>query len=305
MSDPALPVVFILIPVHNRQETTLACLQTLRVTEDLERYQVVVIDDGSTDGTGAVIAQEYPQVTILQGDGNLWWTGAIALGMRFAYQRNAEFIIWLNDDCQFTKETLPNLVTFCRSHSHAIVGCEVREKGLNTHVAYGGKKKTWKGYRLMQTPTGEVTLCDSLCGNIVCLPRVVIDTIGYPNAKAMPHYGGDTLYTMQAKKAGFSVFVDNRTPVFNAAEQEPRLYPRNWLLTPGSPLKLLQLTFIPQSGLSWRVWLRLNWEGYLFWGLIMIAKKYISVLLLTFLRFLPYEIRVQLSTLMGAKGTPD
>jgi glycosyltransferase involved in cell wall biosynthesis len=47
--------VFILIPVHNRKTITLACLEALEKNSDLERYQVVVIDDGSTDGTGQAI----------------------------------------------------------------------------------------------------------------------------------------------------------------------------------------------------------------------------------------------------------
>jgi len=38
---------------------------------------VIVVDDGSSDRTAEEAAKNYPKVIILQGDGNLWWTGAI------------------------------------------------------------------------------------------------------------------------------------------------------------------------------------------------------------------------------------
>jgi GT2 family glycosyltransferase len=38
---------------------------------------VIVVDDGSSDRTAEEVAENYPKVTILKGDGNLWWTGAI------------------------------------------------------------------------------------------------------------------------------------------------------------------------------------------------------------------------------------
>jgi len=39
--------------------------------------QVIIVDDGSSDRTAEEVAENYPEVTILEGDGNLWWTGAI------------------------------------------------------------------------------------------------------------------------------------------------------------------------------------------------------------------------------------
>jgi hypothetical protein len=110
----------------------------------------------------------------------------------------------------------------------------------------------------------------------------------------VPHYGGDSLFLIRAKKAGFPLFVDATTTVFNLPG-ESALYPTHWLLQPGDPLKLLKLVFVPQSGLSWRVWLRLNWEAYSVWGIVMFLKKYSSISLITLLRFLPLSLRQQSS----------
>ncbi len=277
--------VYIIIPVHNRKNITLKCLEHLDRSGDLQRYHIVVVDDGSTDGTTQAINSSYPDITVLVGDGNLWWTGAIKKGMEYAYKQGAEYFIWLNDDCRFESSTINNLVDFCRKNPQAIIGCQGYEKEQATVLSFGGKIKTWRGYRFVHTSPERITSCDLLSGNLVCIPRLIIDKIGYPNPQKVPHYGGDSLYLIKAKKAKFEIFVDSRNKVFNTVQKESDLYPKNWLLTSGKVTKILQLVFIPQSGLSWRVWLTLNWEAYSFWGLVMFVKKYLSILIITIIRF--------------------
>jgi glycosyltransferase involved in cell wall biosynthesis len=279
--------VSILIPVHNRKSITLKCLQTLQQNGSSERYRIIVIDDGSTDGTASAIQGFYPNITLLQGNGNLWWTGAISKGMQYAYDQGAKFIIWLNDDCELTPETLKSLVQFCQDHPKAIAGAQGFAKNDPQALTFGGKRKTWQGYRYLKVDNLQILPCDLLSGNIVCLPRAVIDEIGYPDTRITPHYGGDSLYLVRAKKAGFQLYIDARYPAWSLPG-EPRLYPTHWLTCEGEPNRLIKLVFNPKSGLSWRVWLHFNWEAYSVWGLVMFFKKYTSILLITLLRYWRY-----------------
>jgi glycosyltransferase involved in cell wall biosynthesis len=277
-------VTYVLIPVHNRKAITLKCLQKLQLNENLEHFKMVVIDDGSTDGTAEMIRAVYPKITVLDGNGSLWWTGAIALGMEYAYTQGAEYIIWLNDDCELLPETIPSLVQFCQENPGAIAGAQGFAKNQPDQLAFGGKHKTWQGYRYIRAEPYQILPCDLLSGNIVCVPKTVIDKIGYPDVQQTPHYGGDSLYLVRAQKAGFKIFVDGRYPAFSVPGESP-LYPSNWLASNGDPGQLLKLVFNPYSGLSWRVWLRLNWEAYSLWGCVMFFKKYASIFLITVLRY--------------------
>ncbi len=274
----------ILIPAHNRKTITLGCLDQLQIFGCLDDFNVIAIDDGSTDGTQDEIRATYPAVEILAGNGTLWWTGAIALGMNHAYQQGAEYIIWLNDDCELQAHTLRALVEFCQDHPRAIAGAQGFNKDQPNQIAFGGKQKTWKGYRYLQVSTTETLPCDLLSGNIVCLPSSVIDAIGYPDPEATPHYGGDSLYLIKAQQAGYQLYVDGRYPALDLPG-EPKLYPNHWLTCDGPPDRLWKLCFNRYSGLSWRVWWRLNWEAYAVWGIVMFCKKYSSILLITLLRY--------------------
>lgn len=284
---------FIIIPVHNRKTVTLTCLEHLCQNGDLNRYQVIVVDDGSTDGTKEAIENQFPQVKVLQGNGNLWWTGAICIGMEYAIQQGANYLIWLNDDCLISPCTLADLIQFCHEHPNTIVGCQGFELEHPDRLSFGGKCKTWQGYRFLNLPPGQVVPCDLLSGNLVCLPVSVVRAIGLPDPIATPHYGGDSLYLLKARKAGFSLFVDSRHPVFNHSG-EPALNPRDWIMAPGSPWRILQLALNPYSGLSWRVWWQLNWQAYGFWGIVMFLKKYLSMIPITGLRCLPLSLRQRL-----------
>ena len=73
--------VIALATCHNRREKTLRALASLReqVLPDGTALQVCLVDDGSTDGTGAAVAEQFPEVKLLQGDGQLFWAGGMRL----------------------------------------------------------------------------------------------------------------------------------------------------------------------------------------------------------------------------------
>lgn len=309
MFVPTRPSTYIVIPVHNRRSTTLSCLQNLRQNGDLARYQVVVIDDGSTDGTGEAIAAEYPEAIVLPGNGQLWWTGTIALGMRYAYDRGGEFFVWLNDDCQPEPGTIADLVQICQQDSLSIVGCQGVAKEQPQEIRFGGKIKTWRGYLLRVVEAGQLAPCDLLCGNLVCMSRTVVERVGYPDAIATPHYHGDSLFSIRAQKAGCKLLLDTRHLVYDCGAKGSRLYPgspRLWLLYPGGIWALVKLATLPQSGLNWRVRLRVRWEAYRWWGICLWSYDILLIATISLLRVLPKAQREKLVELkLKLKSQPD
>lgn len=203
--------VFIIIPVHNRKLISLNCLKALQRNGDLEHYRVVVVDDGSTDGTEQAIHFSYPDVTVLKGDGNLWWTGAMIQGMQFAIAQGAEYLIWLNDDCTPDPNTLSQLVEFCHTHPNTIAGaaCYLSDTGqLHETGAKGRKRKAAK--------PGESINVDEMSGHCICLPASVINQIGFPDMRRFPHYHGDSMYILKATRSGFTAYILGNARIIHA-----------------------------------------------------------------------------------------
>jgi len=201
------PLVYVLIPVHNRRAITLTCLNTLQHNGDLDLYQIVVIDDGSTDGTAAAIRTAFPTVTVLLGDGQLWWTGAIAKGMEYAYRHGADYFIWLNDDTLCLPSALSQLVDHCIATPRGIATAQCYASAQLLQPTYGGQTKHPFSVRLVATPQGQQRPCDCMSGNLVCLPQAVVADIGYPPAEQLPHCRADIVYTLMAKRAGYNLQV--------------------------------------------------------------------------------------------------
>jgi len=222
--------VYIIIPVHNRKDITIKCLDTLQQNGDLDKYYIVVVDDGSTDGTSEVIKSLYPDVIILMGNGNLWWTGAIAMGMKHAYEHGAEYLIWLNDDCYPQERTIAKLINTCQLSKNVIVGAQSLDSDT-LQPSYGGVVTKWLNIIEISALEGNIQECDGLNGNLVCIPRIVIKDIGYPNFKIFPQYHGDTTYTKQAKKCGYRLLIQGDAITF-CTNDHPKI---SWL-NPNKPI---------------------------------------------------------------------
>jgi GT2 family glycosyltransferase len=193
---------YIIIPVHNRKEITLSCLENLRITKALENYSVIVVDDGSTDGTYEDVKREYPSVLIVKGSGDLWWTGAIKLGMEYASHFHAEYIFWLNDDCHLKKNTLSVLIRFMQNYPNTITAPRCLAEVSGSPVKNGCLKRTRKS-----AAPGEITFVDSLSGYCVGIPRSVYEVIGFPDETRFPHYSGDDTYTLKATRNNYKVCI--------------------------------------------------------------------------------------------------
>ncbi|MCS6814583.1 MAG: glycosyltransferase [Cyanobacteria bacterium] len=196
------PIVHILIPVYNRCAITLACLHQLQQLGVLDRYQIVVVDDGSTDGTTAAIQTAYPTVKVLVGTGDLWWTGAMRLGMSNAWADRAAIVLWLNDDCWPEPGAIEALVEFVHTHPKTIAAAACYSPSGNQPLPTG-----FRGRHRFAAHPGEVVVVEGTSGYCVAIPRSVMATIGYPDADRFPQYGGDGMYLLAASRAGFTVCI--------------------------------------------------------------------------------------------------
>jgi GT2 family glycosyltransferase len=259
---------------------TLNCLERLADSSVFDWADVIVVDDGSSDGTADAVERLFPQVILLKGNGNLWWAGGINMGMRHAYQKGAKYLIWLNDDCVPLGNALRALYEYCSEHSVIAVGQSFCPSG---HY-YGGHKKTWKGLKLLSCSETQSILCDAFGGNAVCIPRDVVDAIGYLDAKRIPMAPADADYGLRAQKKGIKSFVVGSARFENddnlTEEQE------SWLLGDVPPSKIWRGFFGKKSSRSFGPMFTFHLRHWGAWGFLLFTRPYIKFLFVAVIRLL-------------------
>jgi GT2 family glycosyltransferase len=198
-----------LLTCHNRKEKTLACLEALYQNR-LPRIcslEVFLVDDGSTDGTEQAVREHYPKVKLIKGDGNLFWNGGMRVAFAAAIEGGFDYYLWLNDDTLLKPRAIAEMLMAAQKHLGIIVGsCHDPDTGEWT---YGGRatangKKSLKGAPVI--PSAKVQLCQQINGNVVLVPRSVVDRIGNLS-DSFTHAIGDYDYGFRAMDAGIPIYV--------------------------------------------------------------------------------------------------
>ena len=195
--------IAVLITCHNRKDKTLACLQNLFQQDGLDKLfkiQVFLVDDGSTDGTSELIKEKYPEVSIIQGDGSLYWNRGMNLAWKTAMNtEDYSGFLWLNDDTVIFENALKTLVGEI-SNCKILVG--TTKSQFSGIYSYGGYRKK----SMLISPNGQIQPCDHFNGNFVFVPKEVSSVIGILDIH-FHHALGDFEYGMRAKNAGFECYV--------------------------------------------------------------------------------------------------
>lgn len=259
----------VIIPVHDRRITTLACLRGLSADGVLSWAIVLVVDDGSSDGTGEAVRAEFPEVAQLRGDGTWWWCSAIRRGMEWALERGAKRIFWLNDDCRPPPGGMLALRE-CVQRETGVAWLEAQAPG---GWSYGGHHKTaWRIRRC--TPAEEARdEIDTFSGNCVCLPRAWIERVGLPHDHFFPHGIGDLDYGLRLRAAGASL---RAVPGVVAVNNDPSRPAWESWLTSARPMRAIWRDFSsPRSYFYFPAWRRfaLRHWGPL-WGWVVFAAPY-------------------------------
>jgi hypothetical protein len=104
----------VVIPVWNERELALRCARSVaRALGEFEGAQLLVIDDGSTDGAGELLAREVPGAEVLRDEVNRGFAVAANRGLARA---RGEYLLLLNSDTVLEVAALRGLVDFLEAH---------------------------------------------------------------------------------------------------------------------------------------------------------------------------------------------
>ena len=221
------PKVSIIILNWNNYEDTKECLLSLdKIT--YPNYEVIVVDNGSIDGSTLKIQKEFPQHKYIYNNDNLGFTEGNNIGMEYAMKKGTDFVLVLNNDITVENGFLESLVDIALKNPDAgIVGPAVYfyhepEKLSPT----GGKINYWR-INTKVYDSVKPTEMDWVYGCCLLVKKEVINKIGYFYTPFFISYE-DVDYCVRAKKAGFKVIYEPKSRIWhksgNSLKKSPTSY---------------------------------------------------------------------------------
>jgi len=184
----------------------------------------VVVDHGSTDGTTAIIRENFPQVVILQGNASMWWTAATNLGVEYALNQQAAYIVTLNNDLEVGREYLSSLLKAASLHPKTIVGSVSVDIADPHKVIFAGTSyNPWTARYKSRVDLSvsypdlrqmyKTISTDLLPGRGTLIPVKAFLDMGLFDEQNFPHYAADEDFSLRARKHGYSLLMSTEALV--------------------------------------------------------------------------------------------
>ncbi len=212
----------IVIPTYNAHEWIQGCIDSIRLHRPSADYEIIVVDDKSSDDTVQVVRQQFPDVRLFSNEKNVGFGKTVNVGMAAS---TGEYILVLNNDTWMHEGALDAMIAFLDSHADVgIVGPKVLSgdgslqqqcrRRIPTPAAaffyFTGIARLFPanprfaGYLMTAADEHATTEVDAVSGACLMVRRRLLDAIkGFDPDYYL--YGEDMDFCWRAKLAGWKV----------------------------------------------------------------------------------------------------
>jgi GT2 family glycosyltransferase len=212
----------IVIPTYNAHEWIQGCLDSIRLHHPSADYEIIVVDDRSSDDTVAIVRAQFPDVRLFANEKNVGFGRTVNVGLKAA---SGEDILVLNNDTWMHEGALDAMIGYLDAHPDVgIVGPRVLSgdgslqqqcrRRIPTPMAallyFTGvaslfpKSEAMAGYLMTTADEHQTTEVDAVSGACLMVRRAVMDQIhGFDEEYYL--YGEDMDFCWRTKLAGWKV----------------------------------------------------------------------------------------------------
>lgn len=207
--------VVVVVLNWNGREDTLACLRSLMNVRYANK-EILVVDNGSDDGSEQAVREAYPELPLIQTGRNLGFAGGNNEGIRWALEHDADHVLLLNNDTEVEPDFLEAMVDCVESSDqYGVVGAAISYYAHPDRLwAYGGGRfdvaTGWVRHLSKPVPEEELrtrgTVHFYVTGCTLLIRRSLLEAIGLLDTGYF-HFSEDVDFCLRAEHAGFRSVV--------------------------------------------------------------------------------------------------
>jgi GT2 family glycosyltransferase len=257
--------VSVVILNWNRKEMLLDCLRSIKELV-YPIYEIIVVDNASTDGSVPAVRETYPDVVLIENDKNYGAIGGKNIGLRRALQSDVEYIYMQDNDIVAAKDALTKLVEVAESDSTVgMVGAMMYDYSRPDTILSAGGTIDWtqnvsRGRGDNQKDVGQfnkIESVDYLWGGALLVRKNVLETVGLFDEDYIGYWFEDSDLSVRVSKAGFKVLFNPFAKVWHKPHAtEEQLSFRKKYLAARNAIRFMKKHATP-----------LQWAKYLFYSL--------------------------------------
>jgi GT2 family glycosyltransferase len=209
------PHVAAVVLAFERREDTLRCLASLGESR-WSSLSIVLVDNGSHDGTAHAVAARYPGVSVLKNVNNLGFAEGSNVGIRHALERGAHYILLLNNDTTIATDAIARCVEVAEDRADTGAICPMiyfadppdviwyAGACFDPQLAHSGRMLGYRDRDVGQF--GVIRETERVAGAAVLIPRRVLENVGLLDSGLFFLYE-DVDWSLRVRRAGHRIYV--------------------------------------------------------------------------------------------------
>lgn len=217
--------LYVAIAHYNLTQHLIKCIKS--VYEQEYPINIVVYDDNSTQNIRNILFEKFPNIILLNGDGNGWWAGGTNRAIQECLKRGADYILLLNPDVIMQNNSLTYLLKTAIKKRNAIIASVVLRIDKTEKIWWGGcvlsywpkrlplirmTRYLYKKQNAYSLPR-KIFKTSEVHGRGVLIPVDIFKKVGLYDNKIFPHYGADVDFSWRCLENNINLYIEPKARV--------------------------------------------------------------------------------------------